>query len=105
MPGESKITTDHNVIKQWVEERGGKPARIKGTNSENDPGLLRIDFPGYAGKESLEGISWDDFFRKFDEKNLAFLYQEKLRSGQESRFFKLISRAKEAAEKKEPVKA
>jgi hypothetical protein len=40
----------------------------------------------------LERISWDDGFQKFDEKNLCFLYQEEKQSGEDSTFFKLISR-------------
>jgi hypothetical protein len=40
------------------------------------------------------GVSWNEFFNKFDEKNLAFLYQEKTATGKPSRFFKLISRDK-----------
>jgi transposase-like protein len=43
MAGESKTTTDHTTIGRWVEERGGRPARVKGTGSNGDPGLLRID--------------------------------------------------------------
>jgi hypothetical protein len=89
---ESKTTTDHETIKQWVESRGGFPASVKSTQDDGDPGLLRIDFPGYSGEDSLERIDWDSFFDKFEEKNLAFLYQEKLKSGEESRFFKLVSR-------------
>lgn len=92
MSAESKKTTDHNRIKQWVEERGGYPATVKATEEKGDPGLLRIDFPGYSGEDSLERISWEDFFKKFEEKNLAFLYQEELKTGEESRFFKLVSR-------------
>lgn len=92
MSGESKVTTDHEVIRKWVEERDGSPARVKATGSDDDPGLLHIDFPGYRGKESLEPISWDDFFAKFEEKHLAFLYQDQMRSGQPTRFFKLVKR-------------
>lgn len=92
MAGESKQTTDHNTIKKWVEERGGKPATVRRTGNEEDPGVLRINFPGYSGDQSLEDISWDDFFKKFDEKHLAFLYQDKTSEGQQSRFFKLINR-------------
>ena len=92
MAGVSKTTTDHKKIKQWVEDRGGYPATVKNTGSEDEPGLLRIDFPGYSGENSLERISWEDFFDKFDEKNLAFLYQDEMRSGEESRFFKFVSR-------------
>jgi hypothetical protein len=55
-------------------------------------GLLRIDFPGYSGAKSLEPISWDEFFERFEETNLAFLYQDKTGSGRPSRFNKLVGR-------------
>ncbi|MEZ4599681.1 MAG: hypothetical protein R2940_07815 [Syntrophotaleaceae bacterium] len=92
MAGETLRTTDHETIRKWVEQRDGHPASVKTTGDNDDPGLLRIDFPGYSGKDSLEQISWEDFFDKFEEKKLAFLYQEKLNSGQESRFFKFVRR-------------
>ncbi len=92
MAGQSKTTTDHEEIKKWVEDRGGHPASVKNTKKGEDPGMLRIDFPGYSGEGRLEPISWDEFFDKFEEKKLAFLYQDEMRSGQESRFWKLVSR-------------
>ena len=92
MAGESKTTTDHEVIKKWVEERGGYPATVKATGKGDEAGILRIDFPGYSGKESLERISWDEFFDKFEEKKLAFLYQDTMSSGEQSRFSKFVSR-------------
>ena len=92
MSGESRTTTDHDVIKRWAEERGGKPAAVKGTGGEEDTGLLRIDFPGFGRTGSLEEVSWDEFFEKFDGKKLAFLYQDETRDGKESRFFKFIRR-------------
>lgn len=88
--GQSHTTTDHEEIRRWVEERGGKPATVKGTGDE--VGVLRIDFPGYSGKESLQEITWEEFFQKFEESNLAFLYQEETSGGKESRFSKFISR-------------
>ena len=88
----SKTTTNHDEIRKWAEARGGKPATVKRTESNGEAGVLRIDFPGYRGSDSLEEISWDEFFKKFDEKQLAFLYQEKTSSGEQSRFFKLVSR-------------
>ena len=90
---ETKSTTDHEEIRQWVEERGGHPARVKDTESKNSPGLLRIDYPGFSGGDSLEAISWDEFFTGFDENNLAFIYQEKTRDGKTSRFSKLVDRS------------
>lgn len=83
---DSKITTDHGEIRKWVEERGGHPARVQGTN------LLRIDYPGFSGEDTLEEITWEEFFAAFKENNLAFLYQDKLESGEISRFSKLIDR-------------
>ena len=90
---ESKTTTDHDEIRSWVEERGGHPARVKNTERGDSAGLLRIDYPGFSGGDSLEMISWDEFFTGFDENNLAFLYQEKTKDGKESRFSKLIDRS------------
>ncbi len=92
MASESKTTTDHKMIQAWSEARGGKPATVKSTEHDGEVGVLRIDFPGYSGAGSLEEMSWDEFFKKFDEKNLAFLYQEHTSSGEESRFFKFVSR-------------
>jgi hypothetical protein len=83
---ESKVTTDHEEIRRWVEERGGHPARVKGTN------LLRIDYPGFSGGERLESISWDELFEVFDENNLSFLYQERTKDGGLSRFSKFVDR-------------
>jgi hypothetical protein len=88
---ESQTTTDHQKIREWAEARGGKPARVKDTGSGDDPGILRIDFPGGSGEDSLEEISWDEWFEAFEDNNLAFLYQEE-KDGQESRFSKLVSR-------------
>lgn len=92
MGGAAKATIDHDFIRSWVEERGGKPAHVKGRGGPGDPGILRIDFPGFSGEGSLEEISWDEWFKAFDENNLAFLFQETTSGGQESRFNKLVSR-------------
>ena len=89
---ESKTTTDHDEIRRWAEAREGRPASVKGTGGGDDAGLLRINFPG-AAEDSLEDISWGDWFDKFEDKNLAFLSQEETASGEESRFFKLVDRA------------
>ena len=92
MTSNAKTTTDHDEIRRWVEEHGGRPAAVRGTGDDNDPGVLRIDFPGGAGEDELEPISWDRWFEKFDENGLAFMYQERQSSGEDSTFFKLVSR-------------
>src|SRR6185312_8501050 len=55
MPNLSKITKDHDVIRAWAEERGAKPSHVKRTGSAEDVGILRFDFPGYSGEETLGG--------------------------------------------------
>ena len=88
--GKAKQTTDHETIRHWAEERGAHPATVIGTTSDTT-GVLRLDFPGYSGKDTLKEVSWDAFFKKFDREHLAFLYQDKTASGRTSRFCKFIS--------------
>src|SRR5437868_13001996 len=88
----SRTLTDHEEIRNWVEERDASPATVKRTGNEENPGVLRIDFPGYSGEGSLEPISWDDFFQKFDERGLALLVQDETASGERSNFNKIVSR-------------
>jgi len=89
MASETNTTTDHDEIRRWVEEHDGRPTRVRDTG---DGGVLRIDFPGGAGEDQLEPISWEDWFATFDDRGLAFLYQEHKADGEDSTFFKLVSR-------------
>ncbi|QKT02838.1 hypothetical protein HUS23_02920 [Ectothiorhodospiraceae bacterium 2226] len=92
MMSDAHVTTDHAAIRQWVEARGGRPAAVKNTGAGDDPGILRINFPGSEADDKLEDLSWDAFFDKFEDQNLAFLHQDELKDGAESRFFKLVNR-------------
>jgi hypothetical protein len=83
---EGQVTTDHDEIRRWVEERGGRPARVKETGGDGDPGILRIDFG--EPEEGLEDIDWDTWFEAFEANELAFLYSPE----QDNRFNKLVSR-------------
>lgn len=67
---------------------------VRGTGNENDPGILRINFPGGAGEESLEHMSWDDWFEKLEQNDPAFPNQGEKPRGEESAFYesKLIKR-------------
>jgi len=81
--------------------RGGRPAAVRSTQSKDGAGIIRIEFPNApnAKDDNLEEITWDEFFEKFDESNLALLYQEETASGQRSNFNKLVGR--ETAEARE----
>ena len=90
---EAKTTTDHNAIRRWVEERGGRPVSVEGTEKRGEAaGVLRIDFPGRGDEDGLTELSWEEFFDKFEKEKLAFLYQEETKGGDESRFFKFVQR-------------
>jgi hypothetical protein len=81
------MTTDHDEIRRWAEQRGAKPACVRGTGGRSDTGMIRLDFPGYSGARSLQHISWDDWFESFDENKLALLHRG-------DNFNKLVSRGR-----------
>jgi hypothetical protein len=85
------VTIDHDEIREWVEARNGTPATVEGTERRSEAaGLLRIDFPGYSGADTLSALDWDEFFEKFEESKLAFLHDPKPKST----FNKFIARGK-----------
>jgi hypothetical protein len=86
----AKATTDHETIKAWAENRGGRPATVRGTGGKGEAGLLRLDFEDKD--EELEPISWETFFEKFDQEDLVFLFQEETTDGSVSRFHKFVDR-------------
>jgi hypothetical protein len=83
---QSRTTTDHDEIRRWAEERGGRPAKVRGTGGDGDPGILRIKFDD--SDEDLEEISWDEFFDAFDRNRLPLVYDP----DPGSRFQKFVSR-------------
>jgi hypothetical protein len=84
---EAKTTTNHDEIRKWVEERKGRPAVVR---TKGKGGILRIDFG--EPEDTLEPIEWDEFFRIFDENDLAFLHQDEAGKGGTSRFNKFVER-------------
>ncbi len=90
MAVQAKRTTEHEVIRAWVEERGGLPAVVAGTRDGEEGGVLRVDFGDH--EEDLEEVSWDEFFKLFEEHDLAFLYTEQTATGGESYFHKFVER-------------
>ncbi|HZU33326.1 MAG TPA: hypothetical protein VFB79_19580 [Candidatus Angelobacter sp.] len=65
---------------------------MRGTGGGEDVGMIRLDFPGYSGEQSLQPIDWDEWLEKFDESNLALLVQDNLARGGRSNFNKLVNR-------------
>ena len=65
-------------------------ARLSERLRHEGEGILRVDFA--ERDEKLEEISWDEFFDTFEDRGLAFLYQEETADGKESRFFRFVNR-------------
>ncbi|BBE24171.1 hypothetical protein MN0502_30540 [Arthrobacter sp. MN05-02] len=93
--GRSLATTHHEVIRQWAESRDARPAAVDGTEHGDHLGVLRFDFNEDTDK--LRHVSWDEWFRTFDERRLNFIYQEQRKDGKQSNFFILESPDREDA--------
>ena len=81
-------TTNHDEIRKWAESNGGKPAAVDRTHQGGDVGIVRIMFPErpLSEHQHLVEISWEEFFRQFEESKLALLYEK------DSLFSKIVGR-------------
>ncbi|GIW05393.1 MAG: hypothetical protein KatS3mg060_0198 [Dehalococcoidia bacterium] len=96
--GEGFVLEDFDEIRRWVEQHGGRPARLSGTSSGDDPGLIRIWFPGQlVGR--LEPITWEQFFAKMAEKRLALRCWDGERGARP--FARIVSRPSERPQHRE----
>lgn len=94
--GQSLATRNHDVIRRWAEERQAEPATVPDTAHGDRLGVLRFNFPGYGG-ENLLSVSWAKWFKTFDERQLVFVYQENLKNGNQSNFFRFDNPYRENA--------
>jgi hypothetical protein len=90
-PGRSLVTTNHDVIRRWAQARGARPATIRGTEREGRAGVLTFNIPGYRESGRVREITWDEWFHTFDLRRLNLIYQEQLRDGRQSNFFRTES--------------
>ncbi|MFY1617995.1 hypothetical protein [Micromonospora sp. WMMD736] len=90
-PGRSLITANHEVIQRWARARGAKPATIAGTEREGRAGVLTFNIPGYRESSRIREITWDEWFHTFDLRRLNLIYQEQMRDGRPSNFFRTES--------------
>ncbi|RKN39134.1 hypothetical protein [Micromonospora endolithica] len=90
-PGRSLVTTNHDVIRRWAQERNARPATITGTEQDGRAGVLTFHVPGYRESSRVREITWDEWFRTFDLRKLNLIFQEQLRDGRQSTFFRTES--------------
>ncbi|NLU77190.1 hypothetical protein HCA58_02030 [Micromonospora sp. HNM0581] len=89
--GRSLVTTSHDVIRRWARERGAKPATVSGTERAGRIGVLTFNMPGYRESSRIREITWDEWFHTFDLRKLNLIYQEQMRDGRQSNFFRTES--------------
>jgi hypothetical protein len=68
------------------------PSEVTSTGRDGEPGILRVDFPGFGGEGTLREIAWDEWFVKFDAAGLAFVYEDTTAEGERSNFNRLVER-------------
>lgn len=66
--------TDPTLVRSIIEARSGYPAHAPDTEGKGDQGLLRVGFRDR--EEELTELSWEAFFREFEEKDLAVVYAD-----------------------------
>ncbi|GAB1692903.1 Rho termination factor N-terminal domain-containing protein [Krasilnikovia sp. M28-CT-15] len=93
--GRSLVTTSHEVIRQWAEQRGAVPATVEGTGHDDRLGVLRFDFGRHSDR--LRQVTWEEWFGTFDARRLNFIYQQERSDGRVSNFFRLESPDREDA--------
>ena len=81
-----RYTRDQAIIQQWVEERGGQPARVRGAD------VPRIAFG--ALPPNWEPLAWPELFALLDRTRMAFMYED----SPGSRVFKLVKASSVADE-------
>jgi hypothetical protein len=97
--GDNLVTTNHDVIRKWAEERGAVPAVVAGTEHPETGtlGVLRFDFPPHGDDDRIRHVSWDEWFETFDRRRLNFIFQETRADGRQSNFFRLDNPERESA--------
>lgn len=83
----SRATDEPEIIREWVEERGGKPAVV--VAPAGGVKVLSIDFSPY-GRAGLMTVPWNEWFDLLEQRHLAFQFQEKDADGNVSWHYELI---------------
>ena len=71
---ERRLTTDRETIRQWAEEHDVLPVRTtesETTVEDSNPYWLRTET---ARTETMETISWDEFFQQVEENDLVIVF-------------------------------
>jgi len=91
MAGETKTTRDHEEIRRWAEDRGGRPARLHHAfGAKPESCHLQIDFLQEKYNDDVEPIAWEAFFELFDREQMVLVYQTETEGGKKSCFARIV---------------
>lgn len=92
MSSKWRALVNHEEIRRWARERGAEPSTVRRTEEDDNASIIRLDFPGLSVQGLLEEISWDEWFRDFDENDLALIVEDEIANGHSRNFYKLVAR-------------
>ena len=87
MFAQGKATTDPSLIKKLAEARRASPAIIRKVTNDGIEMVLSFLFPDIKIDEVATRLTWEEFFEKFDQQRLVFVYDDSERSQNASRYF------------------
>ena len=76
---ETTTEQDESALDRAARRPTGQGERNR---SDDGEGILRVDFADPDDK--LEPIAWEEFFKTFEDRRLAFLYQDKTSDGKQA---------------------
>lgn len=99
---ETTTLTDHDAIRSWAASRAGFPAIVDVSPEAGTQPMLRIVFGQHAYEDTdrperpmnaggYELAEWDEWFRLFDEAELALVVEEDI-PGKREEFHEFVRR-------------
>jgi hypothetical protein len=87
MFAQGKATTDPVLIKKWAEVRHASPAVVRRFTGDGTELILSFSFSDNGADEVVHSLSWEEFFEKFNQQRLVFVYDDNDLTQNANRYF------------------
>lgn len=87
---ETRTTTDHGTIRNWIESNDLAVARTAETDRSRSGGLTVVTEGRTDG--SVKEATWDEFFDTFEDEGLAFVYRTETMGPEEQLYYEFVPR-------------
>lgn len=87
---ETRRTTDHGTIRNWLESNDLAVARTAETDRSRSGGLTVVT----EGRtdDSIKEVTWDEFFETFEDEGLAFVYRTETMGPEKQLYYEFVPR-------------